>query len=89
MDTETLPALSSPDTDTDTVVVPRLSNDDGNHERFAHYANKEAIMNAAVFGTPCEALCGKKWVPFRDPKKYPVCPDCQRIYDEELSGDPS
>jgi hypothetical protein len=26
-------------------------------------------------------LCGKKWVPSRDPKKFPVCPDCKRIYE--------
>lgn len=28
------------------------------------------------------ALCGKVWVPKHDPSKYPVCPDCKRIYEE-------
>jgi hypothetical protein len=27
------------------------------------------------------ALCGKVWVPGRDPKKFPVCPVCKEIYD--------
>jgi hypothetical protein len=27
------------------------------------------------------ALCGKKWLPGRDPQKFPVCPDCKKIYD--------
>jgi hypothetical protein len=28
------------------------------------------------------ALCGKVWVPGRDPDKFPVCPDCKKIYDK-------
>jgi len=66
------------------AVVERqadLRTDDGDHERFAHYADKNQIMAAMVEGTVVEALCGKRWVPSRDPKKYPVCPDCKRIYD--------
>ena len=27
------------------------------------------------------ALCGKIWVPNRDPQKFPVCPICKEIYD--------
>jgi hypothetical protein len=27
------------------------------------------------------ALCGKVWVPGRDPKKFPVCPECKEIYE--------
>jgi len=33
-----------------------------------------------VTGTPVTALCGKVWVPSRDPKRYPVCPTCKEIY---------
>ena len=32
-------------------------------------------------GEPVRALCGKVWTPGRDPAKYPVCPDCKRIYE--------
>jgi hypothetical protein len=42
---------------------------------------KEKIVESAVMGTPVIALCGKVWVPNRDPKKFPVCPECQEIYD--------
>jgi hypothetical protein len=55
--------------------------EDGDHERFAHYVQKEKILESAVTGKPVRALCGKKWVPGRDPDKFPVCPDCQRIYE--------
>jgi len=26
-------------------------------------------------------LCGKVWVPSRDPQKFPVCPECKEIYE--------
>ncbi|ACU85820.1 hypothetical protein FM106_20100 [Brachybacterium faecium] len=57
------------------------STDDGDHDRFAHYVRKNKITQAALGGTPVIALCGKVWVPGRDPEKYPVCPECKEIYD--------
>jgi hypothetical protein len=42
---------------------------------------KDKIVESAVLGTPVIALCGKVWVPGRDPSKFPVCPDCKRIYE--------
>jgi hypothetical protein len=32
--------------ETDSRPVPRLSNGDGDHERFAHYAPKDKIVEA-------------------------------------------
>ena len=58
----------------------RTSTDDGDHERFAHYVKKDKILESAVSGQTVRALCGKKWVPGRDPSRFPVCPDCQQIY---------
>ena len=55
--------------------------DDGDHDRFAHYVRKDKVTQAALGGTPVIALCGKVWVPGRDPEKYPVCPECKEIYD--------
>ena len=31
-------------------------------------------------GAPVIALCGKVWVPGRDPNRFPVCPTCKEIY---------
>ncbi len=74
-------------TGTGTLVepTPQVSHGDGDHERFAHYVQKDKIMASALDGTPVVALCGKVWVPGRDPKKYPVCPMCKEIY-ESMSG---
>jgi hypothetical protein len=60
--------------------------DEGDHERFSHYAPKDKITEAMVMGTPVTALCGKVWVPSRDPKRYPVCPTCKEIYEHIPSG---
>lgn len=53
----------------------------GDHERYSHYVRKEKIVESAVLGHPVTALCGKVWVPGRDPQKFPVCPTCKEIYD--------
>lgn len=53
----------------------------GDHERFAHYVRKEKILESAMSGDPVKALCGKIWVPGRDPNRFPVCPTCKEIYE--------
>ena len=68
-----------------TEVAPTASNVDGDHDRFSHYVEKGELMKALVEGIPVIALCGKIWVPSRDPDKYPVCPSCKEIYDKLLS----
>ena len=69
--------------DTNTVVQERVDYrlDEGDHERLSHYADKDKLMEAMVNGTPVVALCGKVWVPSRDPSRFPVCPECKEIYD--------
>ena len=54
--------------------------DEGDHEKFAHYVQKDKIVESAVTGAPVEALCGKKWIPNRDPSKFPICPECEAIH---------
>lgn len=54
--------------------------DEGDHERFSHYVDKNKIMESAVTGKPVRALCGKKWIPNRDPEKFPICPTCKEIH---------
>lgn len=39
------------------------------------------VMEARIYGTPLEALCGHVWVPSRDPKQVPICQNCKEIYD--------
>jgi hypothetical protein len=67
--------------DADTLTRPVEQEDDGGHDRFAHYIKKEKVVESAVTGKAVRALCGKKWVPSHDPQKYPVCPICKEIYE--------
>ena len=39
------------------------------------------VLEARIYGTPIEALCGHVWVPSRDPKQLPVCQKCKDVYD--------
>jgi len=72
------------ESDTDLLTRPsldeQLQEDDGGHDRFAHYVKKEKIVESAVTGKAVKALCGKKWIPSRDPEKYPICPTCKEIH---------
>lgn len=65
---------------------------DGEHERMSHIvlegvkvSDEEfvsagpSVVEGMVNGTPVKALCGKVWIPGRDPKRYPVCPTCKEI----------
>lgn len=65
---------------TDTTTITE-NQEPGDHERLAHYANKVQVMESAMTGNPVIALCGKVWTPGRDPKKFPICPECQEVMD--------
>ena len=77
------PHLATAPTAPDQEVRPdvRPSTGDGDHDRYAHYVDKNESTRAYIEGTPVRALCGKVWVPTRDPSRYPVCPTCQEIVD--------
>jgi Protein of unknown function (DUF3039) len=66
----------------DTALDERTQEEleSGDHERFAHYVKKEKIVESAVTGKAVTALCGKRWIPNRDPKNFPICPTCKEIY---------
>ena len=67
------------DIDTSTAVSTSTT---GDHDKFAHYVEKEEITRAFVEGVPVIALCGKIWVPSRAPDDFQVCPSCKEIYSQ-------
>jgi hypothetical protein len=77
-----------------TVVAPaRPEQDlDEDHERMTHIVLEgfkpkvgrflrtgTNVVESMVTGTPVRALCGKVWVPDRNPDRYPLCPTCREI----------
>ena len=83
---ETIGGQSSGDT---LLEEQSQSLEPGDNERYSHYVRKEKIVESAVMGTPVIALCGKVWVPGRDPQKFPVCPTCKDIYEGLRPEDPN
>jgi hypothetical protein len=64
----------------------------GDHDRMSHIilegwrpeegefvAAGRSVAEGIIESEPVTALCGKVWVPGRDPRRYPVCPTCKEI----------
>ena len=64
----------------------------GDHDRRAHIvlegfhpkkgdfiSTGPSVVEGMVMGTPVKALCGKEWVPGRNPGRYGLCPTCKEI----------
>jgi len=64
----------------ESVPIVEYEYEEGDHDKFAHYAQKDQITEALVNGLPIVALCGKIWVPSRDPDNFPICPRCAELY---------
>ena len=86
MTSQQTPGFSTDVLEAERVVEERVTHEAGDHERFSHYVPKDKLMEAMVNGTPVIALCGKVWVPSRDPQKFPVCPDCKDIWENMQEG---
>jgi hypothetical protein len=78
--------------DLEVTVESTPQIDEGDHDRFTHivlegYTPKDgefvpldnSVVGAMLYATPVKALCGKVWIPGRDPQKYPLCPTCKEI----------
>ncbi len=78
-DLQTMPAETIPDLDEQTQP---------GEPKVAHIVKVERgesaaakVLEARIYGSPLEALCGIVWVPSRDPKKLPMCEECKNIYE--------
>jgi hypothetical protein len=39
------------------------------------------VLEARIYGSPVEALCGHRWIPSRNPANFPLCQACKEIYE--------
>ena len=80
------------DLSTEVITESRLDLSEGEHERMAHIVLEgyktpgddfvsagPSVVESLVNSSPVRALCGKTWVPNRDPRRYPLCPTCKEI----------
>ena len=47
----------------------------------AHIVSQRDLIHSQITGEPIRALCGKLWVPKRDPDNYPLCQACVEIFN--------
>lgn len=87
MTTKRTPGFSTDVLEDTRIDEDAITNDHGDHERLSHYVPKDKLMEAMINGTPVVALCGKVWIPSRDPEKFPVCPECKEIWAQMKKGD--
>ena len=74
---------------TPAVTIPKLVEElERGEPAVAHIVKTDAgetaaakVLEARIYGTPIEALCGHVWVPSRDPKQLPLCEACKSIYE--------
>lgn len=59
--------------DTETVDA------DTSEPKFSHYADSTSVTEGYIMGKAVVAICGKIFIPSRDPKKYPICPICKEL----------
>ena len=46
--------------------------------KVAHIIRKDDQMRGYVMGEEVIALCGERFIPTRDPERYPVCEGCKQ-----------
>jgi hypothetical protein len=81
-------------TDTGITLSPTHADPqlDGDHERMSHIVLEgwtpkkgdfvsagNSVVEGMINGTAVKALCGKIWVPGRNPARYGICPTCKEI----------
>ena len=77
----------NPERGSKTLRRPQTQTGGGNgDDRVAHIVHKDQQMRGYVEGEAIEALCGKVWVPSRDPQGLPICQACVEERDRRIAG---
>ena len=66
--------------DLDAAPVEELTEGDEAPDA-AHIVTQKDLIHSQLTGEPIRALCGKLWVPKRNPDNYPLCPACVEIFN--------
>lgn len=61
--------------------LEEVTKEDDGEPVFAHYAESASVTEGYIMGTPVMAICGKTFVPHRNPDKLPICPICKEIME--------
>jgi hypothetical protein len=64
--------------DLDAPPAPDLTEEDDDPEA-AHIVTQKDLIHSQLTGRAIQALCGKWWVPRRNPDDYPLCQACVEV----------
>lgn len=64
----------------ETDLDQKTDSEDNNE--LAHYAEAASVTEGYVMGTPVQALCGKIFIPSKNPERLKICPICKELVDE-------
>lgn len=83
--------MSAPTTERVVIIDAAEQLDDGSRgpDDVAHYVDQRVdqdVAAAMIEGREIVALCGHRWVPWRDPRKLPVCQPCVAVLEGILRG---
>jgi Protein of unknown function (DUF3039) len=69
-----------------SVIESPVIEDSREHQEpdFWHVIRKEDQMRGYVLGEEIEAICGYRFIPTRDPNKFPPCPACKQALQNRL-----
>jgi len=77
--TETAPELDEGDHDRMAHIVLEGYTPTKGRKKGKFVSAGPSVVEGIVNRTAVRALCGKEWVPGRDPKRYGLCPTCKEI----------
>ncbi len=75
--------ITVPDLDQATVVEETESDDSPDA---AHIVTQKDLIHSQLTGEPIRALCGKMWVPRRNPDDFPMCQACVEVFNGSTPG---
>lgn len=72
--------MSEPKAESEATLPAAIAQRTKRDERFAHLvADPIALAEAMAVGEPVTSVCGKTWVPSRDPNAYALCRVCTDV----------
>lgn len=77
----------------ETITVPDLDQapvlqetDSDEAPDAAHIVTQKDLIHSQLTGEPIRALCGKMWVPRRNPDDFPMCQACIEVFNGATPG---
>lgn len=65
----------------EVIDTTTVTDEPGDHDRFAHYYKKADLDRALLEGVEITALCGKVDRPLRGIEGRSVCPECKEAWE--------